>query len=70
MVNGIDPEEVGNINNWRAVHIQAGFYQINIASTHQADNLDDILVKARKELLIIKDKIPIDKVPVMGNEIL
>jgi len=67
MVNGIQKED--EKNNWRAVHIQAGYYQISIGSTYDNDNLDDIIKKADKELSKIKKEIPIDKVP-SNNEVI
>jgi S-ribosylhomocysteine lyase LuxS involved in autoinducer biosynthesis len=69
MVNGIDLEEDGKKLNWRAVNIQAGFYQINIGSTYETDDLDKIVKEAIKQLLEVKDKIPISEKPVMGSEI-
>ena len=66
MVDGLDD---GKVSNWRAVHIQAGFYQINIGSTYADDDLDKIVMEALKQLLEVKDKIPIDKAPVMSSEV-
>ena len=55
-------------SNWRVVHFQAGYYQINIGSTYEDDNLEKLMKEALKKLLEIKKHIPIDK-PMMSNEI-
>jgi len=67
MVNGFN--EDGCVNNWRAVNIQAGAYQVNVGSTYPEDDLNTIVEYALAKLIVVKSTIPVDK-PASNAEVL